>query len=145
MLLESMFQGIEALSFSTNTAAEGQTVSEGAEPEELSTWAMAGSIAMAIVMGMGLFVALPHFLTAVLTAIAWAAKHEKSDVAAPSARIDTQPLDYHPLSSFYLMSRSSSSSLGHLHRALRVAMRRLWIDDVLVVARHRSIGGRWIE
>ena len=49
-----------------------------------------------------------------LTAGAWAAKHEKTDAPAPSARIDTGPLDYHPLSSFYLMSRSSSSSLDFI-------------------------------
>jgi uncharacterized protein YqhQ len=67
MLLESMFQGIDSLSFSANAAAvEGD--GEGEPGEELSTWAMAGSIATAIVLGMGLFVALPHFLTAVLTA-----------------------------------------------------------------------------
>lgn len=49
-----------------------------------------------------------------LTASAWAAKHDKTGPPAPSARIDTVPLDYHPLSSFYLMSRSSSSSLDFI-------------------------------
>src|SRR5271163_839888 len=51
-----------------------------------------------------------------LTASAWAAKHDKDKTEAPlpSARIDTVPLDYHPLSSFYLMSRSSSSSLDFI-------------------------------
>jgi uncharacterized protein YqhQ len=68
MLLESMFQGIDSLSFSANAAAVDETAKEGEQGEELSTWAMAGSIFTAIVLGMGLFVALPHFLTAVLTA-----------------------------------------------------------------------------
>jgi uncharacterized protein YqhQ len=61
VLLESMFQGIDALSYSANVAAEGEE-----EGEALSNWAIAGSIAMAFVLGMGLFVALPHFLTALL-------------------------------------------------------------------------------
>ncbi len=49
-----------------------------------------------------------------LTATAWAAKHDKTEPPAPSERIDTVPLDYHPLSSFYLLSRSSSSSLDFI-------------------------------
>ena len=73
MLLESMFQGIDSLSFSANAAVAAEAAASeegkpGAEAEELSSWAMAGSIFTAIVLGMGLFVALPHFLTAVLTA-----------------------------------------------------------------------------
>jgi uncharacterized protein YqhQ len=72
MLLESMFQGLEALSFSANVAAaageaNGAGDSKSDEPEELSTGAMVGSIVVAVLMGLGLFVALPHFLTAVLT------------------------------------------------------------------------------
>lgn len=58
-LLESMTQGIEALSYSANVAAE----SEG-EGEKLTPWAMALSIGSALLMGLGLFVALPHLLTA---------------------------------------------------------------------------------
>ena len=61
-LLESLFQGIDALSYSANVAAEAESPGQ-----DLSTWAIAGSILMAFVMAMGLFVALPHFLTAVLT------------------------------------------------------------------------------
>jgi hypothetical protein len=49
-----------------------------------------------------------------LTATVWAAKHEKTDPPTPSARIDTVPLDYHPLSSFYLLSRASASSLDFI-------------------------------
>jgi hypothetical protein len=49
-----------------------------------------------------------------LTATGWAAKHEKTEPPTPSIRIDTVPLEYHPLSSFYLLSRSSSSSLDFI-------------------------------
>ena len=49
-----------------------------------------------------------------LAATAWAAKHEKTEPPTPSARIDTVSLDYHPLSNFYLLSRSSSSSLDFI-------------------------------
>jgi len=61
-LVESMVQGIDALSFSANIAADAE-----GSGEELSQWAIAGSIATAFVFGMGLFVALPHFLTALVT------------------------------------------------------------------------------
>ncbi len=61
-LLESMFQGIDALSYSANVAAEAE-----AHGESLSNWAIAGSILSAFLLGMGLFVALPHFLTALFT------------------------------------------------------------------------------
>jgi hypothetical protein len=49
-----------------------------------------------------------------LTIAAQAAKHEKTEPSAPSARVDTVALGYHPLSSFYLLSRSSSSSLDFI-------------------------------
>src|SRR5271170_5502060 len=49
-----------------------------------------------------------------LTATAWAAKHDKTDAPTPAVRIATGPLEYHPLSSFYLMSRTSSSSLNFI-------------------------------
>jgi uncharacterized protein YqhQ len=62
-LLESMIQGIGALSFSAQVASEEEAQKE----EELSNWAIAGSIITAFILGMGLFVALPHFLTAVAT------------------------------------------------------------------------------
>jgi hypothetical protein len=57
-------------------------------------------------------------LAGLVTANAWAWKHDKPSTPAspqaPSARIDTGPLEYHPLSSFYLMARSSSSSLDFI-------------------------------
>jgi len=64
-LLESMVQGVDALSFSANLATQLETSSE--KPEALSSFAIAGSIAFALVMGLGLFVALPHLLTALIT------------------------------------------------------------------------------
>lgn len=59
-LIESMVQGIEALSYSAQISTEGE------ESERLSNWAIAGSILSAFLLGMGLFVALPHFLTALV-------------------------------------------------------------------------------
>ena len=62
MLIESMVQGISALSYSANIAAEDET-----SGEELSKLAIALSIASAVVLGLALFVALPHLLTALTT------------------------------------------------------------------------------
>src|SRR5947209_1310446 len=59
-LLESMFQGIDALSYSANIAAEGVGGDTVAVKQELSSGAVAFSIFMAFALGMGLFVALPH-------------------------------------------------------------------------------------
>src|SRR5271156_987605 len=53
-------------------------------------------------------------LIGLLTVVSWAAKHEKPDAPIPVVRISTVPLEYHPLSSFYLMSRTSSSSLDFI-------------------------------
>lgn len=61
-LLESMVQGIDALSYSANVAADSEN-----SGEQLSGWAIASSILTALVLGMGLFVALPHFMTVVAT------------------------------------------------------------------------------
>ena len=66
-LIESMIQGIDALSYSAGIASEVETEGKG-KSEPLSGLAIAGSLASAFVFGMGLFVALPHFLTAVITA-----------------------------------------------------------------------------
>lgn len=60
-LLESMLQGFEALSYSASIAADSEE-----SDAELSNLAIAGSLVIALVFGMGLFVALPHFLTAVV-------------------------------------------------------------------------------
>lgn len=61
MLVESMLQGVQALSFSANVAAD-----EDNQGEELSRWAMVSSVLTALVAGLGLFVVLPHFLSATL-------------------------------------------------------------------------------
>ncbi|MFA5881649.1 MAG: DUF1385 domain-containing protein [Eubacteriales bacterium] len=52
MLFESLIIGIQALAFSANQAAEG-------EGEELSTWEMALTIGLALVLGILLFVVAP--------------------------------------------------------------------------------------
>jgi hypothetical protein len=53
------------------------------------------------------------FFVGLLMSACWAAKHEKAP-PTPSVRIDTLPLDYHPLSNFYLLGRKSSSSLDFI-------------------------------
>ncbi len=70
LLMESLIQGIEALSFSANKAGDDE---ENGEP--LSHWAIAFSILSAFVLGIGLFVALPHFLTAILTKHSFVTPH----------------------------------------------------------------------
>lgn len=65
----------------------------------------------------------PRFLlagaavAALLSVPSWAEKHEKPESAPPALRIPTEPLNYHPLSNFYLMARSSSSSLDFIDNA----------------------------
>ena len=53
-LVESLVQGVEALSYSASVASESEK-----ENETLSSWAIASSIGIAFLLGMGLFVALP--------------------------------------------------------------------------------------
>lgn len=62
-LIESMVQGIDALGYSANIAS----VDSSGAPEELSGFAIFTSVATAFVLGMGLFVALPHLVTAWVT------------------------------------------------------------------------------
>jgi uncharacterized protein YqhQ len=66
MLFESMAQGIQSLSYSANIAAQAENAKD-AQGEQLSTGAIVLSIGSALFLGLGLFVALPHFLTALLT------------------------------------------------------------------------------
>lgn len=61
-LIESMIHGMKALSYSAKVS--GQEEGE----EEISSFAIASSMVFAFVMGMGLFVALPHAITVLLTA-----------------------------------------------------------------------------
>jgi uncharacterized protein YqhQ len=67
-LLESMIQGIDALSYSAQVAVDSENEKKPQEKEsELSGWAIAGAIFSAFLLGMGLFVALPHLLTVLIT------------------------------------------------------------------------------
>jgi uncharacterized protein YqhQ len=73
-LVESMMQGMEALGYSAQVAVREESAAPkegngGSEPpvETMSGFAIAGSIVLAFTMGMGLFVALPHFLAATIT------------------------------------------------------------------------------
>ncbi len=79
-LLESMIQGVDALSYSANIAAESEQTgnSPDAERSQLSSLAIAGSIGIAFVFGMGLFVALPHLLTV------WVSSSDRLQLTAQS-------------------------------------------------------------
>jgi uncharacterized protein YqhQ len=72
ILLESVWNGIQALNFSALQAApdDGSTPAgkEGKDPAAADKMAMAGTIALSFVLALGLFVALPHGL-------AWGAGH----------------------------------------------------------------------
>jgi len=58
VLIESLANGIQALTFSANQAAE-----DDEEAEKLSPTALFATVAVAMVLGIVLFVVLPHFLT----------------------------------------------------------------------------------
>lgn len=61
VLLESMVNGIDALTYSAQRAEQNTE-----KTEALSTWAIASSMMVAFLMGMAFFVAAPHYLTALL-------------------------------------------------------------------------------
>ncbi len=61
ILLETLIQGIQALNFSAN-----QAMTEEEESKEIGWGAMLGTLSMAILLGLGLFVALPHWISAYL-------------------------------------------------------------------------------
>jgi uncharacterized protein YqhQ len=63
-LFSSLITGIKALNFSANEA-----LAEGEEKEELSSWAMAGTMAVAFGFGILLFFILPLYLTKLLTPV----------------------------------------------------------------------------
>lgn len=64
VLFESLINGIQALSFSANVAAEAEQEKEGkGEEKKLSKVAIAGSIIFAFILGMVIFVIVPHLLT----------------------------------------------------------------------------------
>lgn len=58
ILIETLIQGIQALNFSANQA---MTEEEGSK--ELGWGAMLGTLSVAILLGLGLFVALPHWIS----------------------------------------------------------------------------------
>ncbi|NBU21459.1 DUF1385 domain-containing protein, partial [bacterium] len=61
-LIESMIQGVDALSYSAQVLSASDADSKNVK-QELSSLAIAFSILSAFLFGMGLFVALPHLLT----------------------------------------------------------------------------------
>ena len=54
-LIETLVQGIQALNYSAN-----QALAEEEEKKELGSWSMFLTMSLAILIGLGLFVALPH-------------------------------------------------------------------------------------
>jgi uncharacterized protein YqhQ len=70
-LFQSLITGIKALNFSANEAmAEEEQEGEKGE-KELSSWAMAGTMAVAFGFGIGLFFVLPLYATKLLTQLAF--------------------------------------------------------------------------
>lgn len=65
-LIESMILGMNALSFSAGVSSETEEANQ-ASSQKLSSFTIFTSMLTAFVMGMGLFVALPHMLAAWLT------------------------------------------------------------------------------
>ncbi|HTG82381.1 MAG TPA: DUF1385 domain-containing protein [Geobacteraceae bacterium] len=65
-LFQSLIVGIKALNFSAN---EAMVEEEGGEKEELSSWAMGGTMAVAFGFGILLFFILPLYLTKLLIPI----------------------------------------------------------------------------
>lgn len=61
ILMETMIQGIQALNFSAN-----QALMEEEKTKEIGWPAMLGTLALALLLGLGLFVALPHWISAYL-------------------------------------------------------------------------------
>lgn len=68
-LIESMVQGMDALNYSASVASEQDS------GEKLSSWAVGVSMAIALTMGMGIFVALPHLLTVLVAGEKITANH----------------------------------------------------------------------
>jgi uncharacterized protein YqhQ len=66
VLIQSLILGIQALNYSASVSSEG----EDGEPD-MSNWAIFGSMAMALVMGVGLFILAPLGLTNLLRHYVW--------------------------------------------------------------------------
>jgi uncharacterized protein YqhQ len=63
MLFETMANGYQALTWAASQAFEDPKEKESA-PAELSSWALAGTMVVALGIGMGLFLVVPHLATA---------------------------------------------------------------------------------
>ncbi|GAB4296653.1 MAG: DUF1385 domain-containing protein [Myxococcota bacterium] len=70
VLLEALFNGLSALAFSANEASREPTTTEETKPEAkdsfeppLSNLTIGFTIALSLVLGVVIFVAIPHFLT----------------------------------------------------------------------------------
>lgn len=68
-LFQSLVTGIRALNFSANEAMVEEGRQEGGDGE-ISSWAMAGTMALAFAFGIGLFFVLPLYATKLLTQFA---------------------------------------------------------------------------
>ena len=69
-LFTSLVTGIKALNFSANEAIEEEVDEQGnTKKEELTSWALAGTMTFAFAFGIGLFFFLPLFLTKLLVPI----------------------------------------------------------------------------
>src|SRR5450631_249632 len=66
-LFQSLVIGIKALNFSASEAMSEEEKQSGETSEELSPWAMAGTMAIAFGFGIGLFFVLPLYATRLLT------------------------------------------------------------------------------
>ena len=68
VLIQSLILGMRALNFSASVVSEGE---EGSP--ELSNWAVAGTLAFALVMGVGLFILAPLAITNAIRHYLWPA------------------------------------------------------------------------
>lgn len=74
-LFQSLIIGIKALNFSANEAMTEEEKEKGESSEELSSWAMAGTMAIAFGFGIGLFFVLPLYATKWLTQLSLISDH----------------------------------------------------------------------
>jgi uncharacterized protein YqhQ len=65
ILVETLVNGISALNYSAQEALDGETEGQA----ELGPWAMAGTVAAALGLALGLFVVLPHLVSLAMKAL----------------------------------------------------------------------------